>query len=92
MKIILNSCWGGFSFSPLALRMAGYSTNRTYDTDLRTDPYMIAAVEVLGKDANGYCADLRIVEIPDTATDWEINDYDGMETLIYVVDGKLCHS
>ena len=89
MKIILNSCWGGFSFSPLALRMAGYSTDRAYDTDLRTDPYMIASVELLGKDASGYCAALRIVEIPDTVTDWEVNDYDGMETLIYVVDGKL---
>ena len=92
MKIILNSCWGGFSFSPLALRMAGYSTDRVYDGDLRTDPNMIAAVEFLGKNASGYCAALRVVEIPDTATDWEVNDYDGMETIIYVVDGKLHHS
>ena len=27
--------------------------------------------------------------IPDNATDWDIEDYDGNETLIYVVDGKI---
>jgi redox-sensitive bicupin YhaK (pirin superfamily) len=35
---------------------------------------------------------LRLVEIPDTMTDWEKNDYDGIETITYVVDGKIYHA
>ena len=42
----------------------------------------------IGK-ASGFCANLRIVEIPDDYTDYYINEYDGAETLIYVKDGKL---
>jgi len=35
---------------------------------------------------------VQVVEIPDTTTDWEINNYDGMESVIYVVDGLLHHN
>ena len=37
-------------------------------------------IEELGELANGRCAELRIVEIPDDV-EWEINEYDGMETV-----------
>lgn len=48
--------------------------------DSRTDPKLIQVIEELGKKANGSCADLKIVEIPDDV-DWEIDDYDGSETI-----------
>jgi nitroreductase len=38
------------------------------------------------------CGDLEVVEIPDTATDWEIDEYDGWESVVYVVNGKLHHA
>ncbi len=46
----------------------------------RTDPLLIKIVEELGEEANGRCAELKIVEIPD-GTDWEIDQYDGLETI-----------
>ena len=46
----------------------------------RTDADLIAVVEELGKEANGSCASLEVVEIPDDVN-WEIDDYDGIETI-----------
>lgn len=44
----------------------------------RDDPVLVQVVEELGKEANGNCAKLEIVEIPDDV-DWEIDEYDGIE-------------
>lgn len=44
----------------------------------RNDPLLVQVVETLGKAANGMCADLEVVEIPDDV-DWEIDEYDGLE-------------
>ncbi len=46
----------------------------------RADPLLVQTVEELGGEADGSCAKLRIVEIPD-GVDWEINEYDGMESV-----------
>ena len=46
----------------------------------RTDPDLIAVVEELGSEADGYAAELRIVNVPDDV-DWYIQDYDGMEKI-----------
>lgn len=49
------------------------------DRDLpRDDPVLVQVVEELGKEANGTCAALKIVEIPDDV-EWEIEEYDGNE-------------
>lgn len=44
----------------------------------RTDPFLIAVVESLKEKANGMCAKLGVVEIPDDI-EWEITEYDGYE-------------
>ena len=44
----------------------------------RDDPALLIVVGTLGKAANGPCAELKIVEIPDYVL-WHIEDYDGME-------------
>jgi hypothetical protein len=46
----------------------------------RDDPFLIEVVEKLGDKANGRCAELEIVEIPD-GVDWEIDEYDGSESI-----------
>ena len=44
----------------------------------RNDPLLIQVVEELGEKANGMCARLNIVDIPDGIS-WEISEYDGNE-------------
>ena len=46
----------------------------------RNDPDLIKVVEELGEKANGECAKLKIVEIPD-GIEWEISEYDGIESV-----------
>ena len=58
-----------------------YLTNYPED---RSDPLLIKVVEEIGAGhrtgASGYCADLRIIEIPDGIC-WEVDEYDGMESV-----------
>ena len=49
----------------------------------RTDPDLISIVEELGDEANTRFSKLKVIEIPDDC-DWEINDYDGIESVIDV--------
>ena len=49
-----------------------------YRYDCRHDPLLVQVVEELGEEANGSCAELKIVDIPD-GTDYVISEYDGME-------------
>ena len=52
-----------------------YSREMTED---RSDLDLVAVVEELGTKANGFCADLKVVEIPD-GVKWHISEYDGLE-------------
>lgn len=84
MKIVVNRCFGGFSLSKEAYEFLGlewddygYDYN---DDDKRTDEKLIKCVEALGEKANGRFSRLEVVEIPDDI-EWEISDYDGIETI-----------
>jgi hypothetical protein len=46
----------------------------------RDDKLLVECVETLGEKANGRLSELKVVEIPD-GTDWEIDKYDGIETI-----------
>ncbi len=48
--------------------------------ETRADPDLVRVVEELGDAANGDCAKLRVIEIPDGVS-WEIDEYDGMESV-----------
>lgn len=48
------------------------------EQELRTDAILIQVVEELGDEANGQCAGLVIIEIPN-GVNWEISEYDGLE-------------
>lgn len=56
-----------------------HSVEHGHWTD-RTDPDLVATVEELGDAANGSHAKLAVVEIPD-GTEYEIGEYDGIETV-----------
>jgi hypothetical protein len=44
----------------------------------RNHPLLVKVVEELGSEANGDCATLRIIEIPDNV-EWVVEEYDGSE-------------
>ena len=46
----------------------------------RNDPMLVRVVEELGEAANGKCAELKVIEIPDDV-EWEIDEYDGVESV-----------
>lgn len=69
------------SIKCLAIDAKCYQRNKFYGyfNDLkRNDTLLVEAVEALGEKANGECANLGIVEVPDDV-EWEIADYDGNE-------------
>ena len=91
MKLVLNKCYGGFSLSSDAARLLHLEND--YDEISRDDPQLIHILEKYGYAVmSGEHSLLKIVELPPTATDWKIMDYDGYETVIYVLDGKIYHS
>lgn len=81
MKIVINANFGGYGcdvseqYVDLVDRYEGDRTN-------------LELVDFVENHPND-CGDLAVMTIPDNATDWDIEDYDGNETLIYVVDGKI---
>lgn len=44
----------------------------------RNDPLLVEVVEEMGEEANGGCAELLVVEVPEDI-EWEIEEYDGIE-------------
>ena len=83
MKIVINNDYGGYG--------CDWDNNKyndivkKYEND-RTNPELVTLVE------NNHICDLVVVEIPDGATDRDINEYDGLETVIYVLNGKICYA
>ena len=75
MKIVINSCYGGFGLSEEALKYIGIKD--CYDIE-RNDPRLIECVRELGEKADSRCAKLKIVEIPDDV-EWQVEEYDGIE-------------
>ena len=89
MKFVINAEYGGFSISQDMARDLGVED--VYDSSLvlRRNPRLIEAVLDDTAYASGRHAELRVVEIPDDATDFRIEEYDGYENVIYVKDGKI---
>ena len=81
MKIVINVDFGGYGCD---VSEQYVDLVDRYEGD-RTNPELVSFVENHPDD----CGDLAVMTIPDNATDWDIQDYDGSETLIYVVDGKI---
>lgn len=57
-----------------------YSLGKYANSIERTDERLINVIETLGKKASGMCGNVKVISIPDNI-DYEIDDYDGMETI-----------
>jgi hypothetical protein len=83
-KIVINTCYGGFSLSDTAEELycayAGTNVDNLYARGIaRNDPILLQVIHQLGEKAcSGRHADLAVVEIPDDV-EWTIEEYDGKE-------------
>ena len=88
IKLVINRCFGGYGLSKEAEEMLTRK-GKKYVADIRDSLELIQCVEELGDKANGSFAKLKIVEIPFESTDYLIDEYDGFESVVYVLNGKL---
>jgi len=88
MKVILNKCYGGFGIKESVEKELGL---KPFSDDSRYNKTLISMIEA-GIDCNNEYSDLKVVEIPDNITDMEfVEEDDGWEEIIYVLDGKIHH-
>jgi hypothetical protein len=82
MKMVINADYGGY----------GYGVAEQYE-DLvnENDRFSAELIEFVETHPNE-CGDLAVINIPDEATDWELDEYDGWESVIYVLNGKIVHA
>lgn len=80
MKIVINTCYGGFGLSEEACKLLNIKNDYKYiDYAKRGDPQLVEVVEKLGEKANGNYAKLKIVEVEGK---FKIDYFDGMESII----------
>ena len=92
MKIVINTCYGGFGVSKKFLDYYNipyidyFGTPRVKQgcfQNIRTDNRLIEFIEKFGAEAaSGLFSNLKIVEIP-RGTMYKIIDYDGYEDIEY---------
>lgn len=84
MKVVINTCFGGFGLSPQAIERYVALGGILVDGQFwsfevkRNDPALVQTVEELGDAANDRYSKLKVVEIPDDVV-WYIHNYDGQE-------------
>lgn len=83
LKLVINRSYGGFSLPKGVAEELGYRYNG--GDNIRGDRRLIKMVE----ENPDRFKDLMVVEIPWNPSDYKIVDYDGKESVIYVVNGKL---
>lgn len=81
MKLVINTCYGGFGI------------NKKWEAenckeDCRKCAKLIRAIENK-ENVNDDFSKLTVADFSDEATDYELLEYDGLESLLYVLDGKI---
>ena len=70
--------WSAFDV-PDPNGLTDWGTHALYARDIaRDDPILLQVIDELGEEADGRCAKLKVVEIPDGVA-WAIEEYDGNE-------------
>ena len=98
MKMVLCGEYGGgikcaadCKFEYEWLKKHGFDLNQ--HGNLRNNSELISLLEQMKKENPNHYFNLSVHEVPDEATDWEIQEYDGAEEcVIYVLNGKICRT
>jgi hypothetical protein len=99
MKMVINVNYGGYGVPEEFMNLLGIDEDDCYGEEFRADPRFVEWVEKKRAEykpdpddpwAEGEY-DLAVVEIPNEATDYEIEENDGYESVIAVVNGKIIH-
>lgn len=85
MKYVISNYWYGFMVPDEICTALDCDVYDDSD-EIRTSPELIKWVESHTDDAV-----LKVVVIPDNATDYEVDEYEGWENVIAVVNGKIVH-
>lgn len=85
MKIVVNRSFGGFCLGYEFCKQYRVEPYDDYYDENREDRDLVEWVEKYPEDNKN----LSVVEIPNEATDWEINEHDGFERVIVVIDGQI---
>lgn len=91
MRVVINACFGGFHIDQEIKDMLGITTDEE-SVRTRTNPKLLTHVEMGRNTTNWRTCKPVVLTIPDNVTDWEIEEYDGLESITYVVDGMLHHA
>ncbi len=85
MKIVHNTCYGGFSLNDEGLKRYHEKTGKQRgDSEFldRHDPALVEMIEEDAKKYSGRCSELRIYNLDDIFDGcYYIDDYDGMESV-----------
>lgn len=83
MKYVINRDYSGFH---IPRELVNVLPDLPYDgcDEIRADPRLVEWVL-----AHQGQTTLKVVEIPEEATDYLLQEYDGWETVIVVRDGKI---
>jgi len=89
MKVVLYRRFGGFHYPEKFCKQYNVEpydwVNYDEDDEYRFHDTLINWVEENPQDSEGLC----VVDIPDDVTDWQIHDYDGLESILCVINGKI---
>lgn len=82
-KIVINAEYGAFHAPQELIETYGWNKNYIYSDEIRSDPALVEWVE---KNPDN---ELAIVYLPDNATTYHIEEYDGLETVLAVINNKI---
>ena len=82
-KIVINAEYGTFYIPIELIKAYDWSKNYICSDEIRSDPALIEWVEKNPDD------ELAIVYIPDNATAYHIEEYDGLETVVALINNKF---
>ena len=89
MKVVINNRFGVFGLSEYGKSKLPKFNVLDNSIENRSNKRLVKLVSQNPNMMSGWCSSLQVVEVPDDITDYQIIEYDGKESVLYVIDGKI---